>query len=207
MAVFTLLHLHQCLKQSQQTVLKKYLSVEQWFVPTEMLVRHWTISVQSEGSFLSSFGRVPRAASGSLVFWAFAWDHRRLGIAPRICWCCDRDGGSVQPTLVPNRNAPPCCFLWLQGVEAEKPAKPEVNPRGVFSPWRLARFFPDRCWEMSRELSLKATGVSLEGFWLKQEQCWFCGWCQEVYPTAWNHDLTRKLSSAFLVTLLGLLPG
>lgn len=136
-----------------------------------MLLKQWTISVPSEESFLFSFGKMPRATSGVLVFWALTWNHRRHGLAQRIHCCCRGGEHSVLSASVPSTNA--LCCLWLQGMKTEKPVKPAVALQGGFSPWRVARSLPDTCWGMSRELALKATGVTLEDSWLKQNNAGF----------------------------------
>lgn len=44
---------------------------------------------------------MPRWTRGIMVLLALAWAHRKLRRAQRLCWCSDREGGSVQPASVP----------------------------------------------------------------------------------------------------------
>lgn len=143
---------------------------------------------------------MPGPTSGVLVFWVLTWDHRKPGIAQRLRWCSDSEGGSVQPASCPHHC--PALLPSLTPRHEDRSQKSlELIHRVCFVPEDLPNLF-----QMLRD-GQRAFAEShrcvFGRVWLKQ-RCWFCGWCQELYCSPWNQDLATELSSGCFYGAQGL---
>ena len=117
------------------------------------------------------FGRTPRTTRAVLLFWGSAWGHRRLATAQSLCLSCDRDEGSTR--FRARLWVPHMAFSLSWGMQDGEAHK-------AWSSSTACVFSLMTCQILSRQTlggvqrpSLKAAGVSLEGFWLKQNSVGF----------------------------------